>query len=72
MCLGAIYWARPKEVYFAADQKDAANAGFDDAFIYEEITKDHGARAIRFNRVDIPDRTLPFEEWEHTYIKINY
>ncbi|MEC1085105.1 nucleoside deaminase, partial [Bacillus paralicheniformis] len=33
MCLGAIYWARPKEVYFAAQHSDAASAGFDDSFI---------------------------------------
>ena len=34
MCLGAIYWARPERVYFAATQEDAAAAGFDDRFIY--------------------------------------
>jgi len=34
MCLGAIYWARPKAVYFGANKHDAADAGFDDDFIY--------------------------------------
>ncbi|HOF08203.1 MAG TPA: nucleoside deaminase, partial [Bacteroidales bacterium] len=37
MCLGAIYWARPKKLVFAADKFDAANAGFDDSMIYDEI-----------------------------------
>ena len=37
MCLGAIYWARPRAVYFAGDRRDAAKAGFDDAFIYDEL-----------------------------------
>src|SRR5579872_148291 len=37
MCLGAIYWARPRAVYFAGDRTDAAKAGFDDAFIYDEL-----------------------------------
>jgi guanine deaminase len=37
MCLGAIYWARPRAVYFAAGRSDAAMAGFDDAFIYDEL-----------------------------------
>lgn len=37
MCLGAIYWARPDRVYFAATASDAADAGFDDSFIYEEL-----------------------------------
>lgn len=50
MCLGAIYWAWPKAVFFAANKHDAADAGFDDWFIYEEIEK------------LIPERKLPF--WE--------
>lgn len=37
MCLGAIYWARPREVFFACTRADAKNAGFDDDLIYEEI-----------------------------------
>ena len=38
MCLGAIYWARPRALYFAAERTDAAQAGFDDRFIYEQLT----------------------------------
>ena len=41
MCLGAIYWARPDRVYFAATASDAAEAGFDDSFIYEELKVAH-------------------------------
>ncbi len=26
MCLGAIYWARPERIYFAASRQDAADA----------------------------------------------
>jgi tRNA(Arg) A34 adenosine deaminase TadA len=37
MCLGAIYWARPAKVFFACTRVDAANVGFDDHFIYDEI-----------------------------------
>ncbi|GAA0880017.1 nucleoside deaminase [Algoriphagus jejuensis] len=37
MCLGAIFWARPSKVYYACSKEDAANAGFDDNFIYQEI-----------------------------------
>ena len=37
MCLGAIYWARPSKVYYANTREDAAEIGFDDAFIYQEI-----------------------------------
>ncbi len=46
MCLGAIYWARPRAVYFAGDRADAAKAGFDDAFIYAELPLDPASRRI--------------------------
>ena len=32
MCLGAIYWARPDRIIFAAGREDAAKIGFDDDF----------------------------------------
>ena len=48
MCLGALYWARPKRVVYAATRHEAAEAGFDDAFIYDEITLDGGERRIPF------------------------
>lgn len=38
MCLGAIYWSRPRALYFAAERSDAAQAGFDDRFIYEQLS----------------------------------
>ncbi len=37
MCLGAIYWARLSKIFYANDRKDAAEIGFEDDFIYEEI-----------------------------------
>lgn len=37
MCLGAIYWSHLDKIYYANDRKDAANIGFDDEFIYQEI-----------------------------------
>src|SRR3954447_16239107 len=39
MCLGAIYWARPRAVFYAATRHDAAAAGFDDAYVYEQIAR---------------------------------
>ncbi|PKV62717.1 nucleoside deaminase [Pontibacter ramchanderi] len=50
MCLGAIYWARPRKVYYANSKDDAAAVGFDDQFIYNEIEK------------DAPDRSIPMEQ----------
>ena len=63
MCLGAIYWARPKKIYFALDQKDAQDAGFDDSFIYEEIPlaiKERKIPMIPFGR---NEAIVAFEEW---------
>jgi tRNA(Arg) A34 adenosine deaminase TadA len=37
MCMGALYWARPKKIYYANSRSDAAAIGFDDSFIYEEF-----------------------------------
>ncbi len=47
MCLGAIYWARPDRVFYANTRNDAADIGFDDAFIYEELTLDLASRKIQ-------------------------
>lgn len=50
MCLGAIYWARPSQVFYANTKADAAFIDFDDQFIYEEL------------ELSIPDRKLPTEQ----------
>ena len=47
MCLGALYWARPDRVVYAASRFEAAEAGFDDAFIYTEINLPDGERGYR-------------------------
>ncbi len=63
MCLGALYWARPARVFFAATQKQAAAAGFDDAFIYREIEVPYEQRSIPTSHVDDSEANRPFEEW---------
>lgn len=63
MCLGAIYWARPDRIFYAANRADAANAGFDDDFIYKELDVPPSDRKIPM----IPEqRELArklFDEW---------
>ena len=39
MCLSAIYWAHIHDVRYGATSEDAAQVGFDDAFIYDELEK---------------------------------
>lgn len=72
MCLGAIYWARPDVVFFAASQEDAAFGGFDDAFIYDEIEKSQTERTIPFIRKPLPEGRKVFEKWNRTEHKITY
>jgi guanine deaminase len=63
MCLGAIYWARPSRVFFAATRQEAAAAGFDDSFIYQQIAVPHKERTIPMTPLVDELRTQPFEEW---------
>ncbi|HNW90672.1 MAG TPA: nucleoside deaminase [Bacteroidales bacterium] len=63
MCLGAIYWARPAQVFFAATQKEASAAGFDDSFIYQQIPLPYEQRSIPFINVKHQDFNKPFDLW---------
>jgi len=72
MCLGAIYWARPEKVYYSSTAEDAKNIGFDDAFIYEEIAKEHTARKISFEHFVVPEAQKVFDEWVSKQDKIEY
>lgn len=64
MCLGALYWARPKKVYFASTRKDAANIGFDDNLIYEELEKKFDERKLVMRNFAVEDAIKLFEEWQ--------
>jgi guanine deaminase len=72
MCLGAIFWARPAKIYYAATKTEASNAGFDDSFIYKQIDIQPGQRSIPF--IHLPDEklNLPFENWKQKNDKISY
>ncbi|SPF45243.1 Guanine deaminase [Candidatus Sulfopaludibacter sp. SbA4] len=72
MCLGALYWARPAHVYFAATREDAAAAGFDDSLIYQEIAVPYAERSIPMQCVTDDQATRPFEEWARKSDKIEY
>ncbi len=63
MCLGAIYWARPRAVYFAANKTDAAHAGFDDSFIYDEILLPHSERKIHTKHIPLQSASKVFKKW---------
>ena len=64
MCLGAIYWARPRRVFFANTKEDAAAINFDDQFIYDEIDKTGKQRTIEFIHQPHAAAIKVFEEWK--------
>lgn len=72
MCLGAIYWARPKAVYFANTREDAAQIGFDDSMIYTEMSVPLEQRKIPLIRLPLSDAIAVFEEWKIKPDKTQY
>ncbi|MGI6291118.1 MAG: nucleoside deaminase [Bacteroidales bacterium] len=73
MCLGAIYWAHLERLVFAADKKQAAEAGFDDDFIYKELNLSYSKRKIPTLRYDMEEESKePFMAWLNNENKIKY
>jgi guanine deaminase len=72
MCLGAIYWARPRSVYFANTRDDAAGIGFDDRFIYDEFSIVHNKRKIPMLQLLRDEAIEAFREWRAASNKVPY
>lgn len=72
MCLGAIYWARPAKVFYAATREDAANIGFDDEFIYKEIEKNFEDRQMKLVNFLREEGLKVFKNWETKTDKEKY
>jgi tRNA(Arg) A34 adenosine deaminase TadA len=63
MCLAAAYWARVDRLVYAATRDDAARAGFDDAFLYDEIPMAPEARSLRTDQLLRAEAVAVFDEW---------
>jgi guanine deaminase len=72
MCLGAIYWSRPAHVFFAATARAAADAGFDDSFIKEQICLPFGQQQMPIAQLVHKEALAPFEAWKAKADKIVY
>jgi len=72
MCLSAIYWSKISRIVFAASRHDAAQAGFTDAFLYNEIQLPISKRAILTSQITIPETTKIFKNWTDSLDKITY
>jgi guanine deaminase len=72
MCMGLIYWARPKSVYYANTAADAAQIGFDDAFIYRELARANSERSIQMQQILREEALAAFDAWQKKPDKIPY
>lgn len=72
MCLSAIYWARLDALYFAASRNDAADAGFDDALLYKEVSKDWKFRTLETRQHLTEDAQKVFTRWKNKPDRIGY
>jgi guanine deaminase len=72
MCLGAVYWARPEKFFFAGTRTDAAEAGFDDEMIYEEIAAPLAERRLDAENLLRESARELFREWIDLPDKVTY
>jgi tRNA(Arg) A34 adenosine deaminase TadA len=72
MCLSAIYWSRPKAVYYACTKVDAAEIGFDDDYIYHQIYKPIDERDLKLVKLSRKESLVVFKKWDEKEDKIRY
>ncbi len=72
MCLAAIYWARLDHVFYGCTRMDAAEAGFDDEFIYQQIPLDSSARLLPMAQVGRALAVQLFDDWAVKADKLRY
>lgn len=72
MCLGAVYWAHIDRVYYGSSKQDAADAGFDDSLIYDELRLPYSERKLKMHCL-LPEEALQaFQKWKEQDDKICY
>ncbi len=72
MCLSAAYWARIRCIYYGAGQKDAADSGFNDVFIYEELRKKAANRQMIMQQLLRDEALQSFQLWDKLEAKTPY
>lgn len=72
MCLSAIYWARLDKIYYANSKTDAKNIGFDDSFIYDELSLESQERKIPSTKLLSDEAIKAFKEWDSKKDKTHY
>jgi len=72
MCLSAAYWARIEAIYYGASAADAARAGFDDAFLYDELRKEQAERLLPSTQMLGEEAWASFKAWIDAANKVEY
>ena len=72
MCLAAIYWARCEAIFFGCRASDAAAAGFDDAFLYEEMSRPRSERKVPSVNLLHQEALSSFDAWREQAGRIDY
>ncbi|MBK8808804.1 MAG: nucleoside deaminase [Bacteroidales bacterium] len=72
MCLSAIYWSKIDSIYFANDRSVAADAGFQDEFIYQEIVRPLALRQKSIIKINNSNAHSPFRMWNDKSDKMMY
>jgi guanine deaminase len=72
MCLAAIYWAHIDRIYYGSTSEDTTRIGFDDAFLYRELTLPRNERSIPAEQLLHAEAQESFTAWEHSTIKIPF
>lgn len=72
MCLGAIYWAGIKTIYYGNTRRDAADIGFADDFIYEELARPLDERRLPIRPLLRDEAQASFRRWTEKSDRVEY
>lgn len=72
MCLGAIYWSRLSQFFYGSTRADAAAAGFDDDFIYNELALPPAHRQLSTQQILVEEANMVFNLWKNSENKTPY
>lgn len=72
MCLGAIYWARIDRIFYGNNRQDAADIGFDDDFIYQELARPMDNRSTPIIPILQDEALHSFRLWTEKTDKTEY
>ena len=76
MCLSAIYWAHIDSVFYANSYEQATQIGFDDQFIFKELSLPHQQKNLSISQIQdksvLNDALEVFQAWENSSSKQRY